>query len=293
VRYQNLASKKYRLAGSIAVAIAAILLFAPSIPATQKLKAEDVVSRHLAAIGADETRASVTTRTITGGCNFKVRSGQLGELAGRAVMASEGNKSLIGLAFDFADYPHDRIGFDGKLFTAAFIRPGERSILGNFMLTHETPLKEGLMGGTLSAAWPMYNLAARDARLEYSGTKKINERQMHVLRYTPKGGSDFQIKLYFDGETFHHVRTEYERVVSARMGAGPDASASQRETRYKMEENFSDFKEESGLNLPHTYRIQFLIDTQSGTRQYEWTLNLAQFKFNQKISPESFNVEKN
>jgi hypothetical protein len=207
-------------------------------------------------------------------------------------MASEGAKSLIGLAFSFPKYPHERLGYDGKTLTAGFIKPGQRSILGNFLLTHTVPFREGLMGGTLSAAWPLANLTARNAKLEYAGLKKIDNQQAHVLRYSPKGGSDFQIKLFFDGETFLHIRSEYERVVSAQMGSNPDSSAGQRESRYRMSETFSEFKEESGLKLPHAYKIQVSLDGPNGTREYEWTLNLQEFRFNQKIDPESFNVER-
>jgi hypothetical protein len=277
---------------SIARGLVVSSLFISTVPATQKLKPEEVIAKHVAAVGAEESRSSVTSRTLTGTCKFKVRAGQLGELDGRSVMASEATRSLLGMAFDFADYPHDRIGYDGKNLTAAFIKPGQRSILGNFLLTHSVPFREGLMGGALSAGWPLFNLPARGAKVEYAGTKKIDNRQMHVLRYSPKGGSDFQIKLYFDGETFRHMRTEYERVIPAQLGSGPDASASLRETRYKLEENFSDFKEVSGLTLPHTYRIQVRMDGQGGSREYEWTINLTEFRFNQKIDQESFNVEK-
>ncbi len=30
------------------------------------------------------------------------------------------------------------------------------------------------MGGTLSSAWPLLDLAARGAQLEYAGTKKVD-----------------------------------------------------------------------------------------------------------------------
>jgi len=63
-----------------------------------------------------------------------------------------------------------------------------------------------------------------------------------------------------------------------------------RERRYKLVEEFSLFRVESGLNLPHIYRIEFAADTQSGTFLAEWTATLTQFAFNQPIDPAAFNT---
>src|SRR2546430_2271242 len=82
----------------------------------------------------------------------------------------------------------------------------------------EVILKQGLMCGTLSSAWPLLDMEGRRAQMNYLGTKKIDNRLLHELRYTPGATSDLKIPLYFDSEPFHHVRTEYERVIPAPMG---------------------------------------------------------------------------
>jgi hypothetical protein len=135
------------------------------------------------------------------------------------------------------------------------------------------------------------DLPGKNPKLDYSGIKKINGKELHQLRYRPRKGSDFDIKLYFDAATFEHVRTEYERVVSSRMGSNPDASSSQLQTRYRMVEEFSDFKAEGNLRLPHSYTLQLTIEGQGTTSQFEWAMALTQFQFNQKIPEDSFNVE--
>jgi hypothetical protein len=97
--------------------------------------------------------------------------------------------------------------------------------------------------------------------------------------------------MYFDAETFHHVRTEYERSVIAQMGGTPETSANQGETRYKLVEEFSDFKKEGGLTLPHAYRINLEITTpRAGAVKAQWDLTLSDFKFNQHLEPGSFDV---
>jgi hypothetical protein len=157
-------------------------------------------------------------------------------------------------------------------------------------MLHDLVFKQGLMGGTLSSSWPLLDLASRAAKLEYAGTKRIEDQTLHELRYLPRGGSDLQISLFFDEATFQHVRSEYRRVVEAQTGSRAYGNVQERESRYKMVEKFSSFNLENGLYLPHTYKIEFTADAQSGTFQAEWTLKLSQFQFNQKIDPNSFST---
>jgi len=75
------------------------------------------------------------------------------------------------------------------------------------------------------------------------------------------------------------------------MGANPDASGGQRESRYKMVEEFSNFSKEGGLTLPHAYLIRFDLDAPGGTSfRAEWKFGLAQFAYNQPIDPGTFVV---
>ena len=61
-------------------------------------------------------------------------------------------------------------------------------------------------------------------------------------------------------------------------------------TRYYMIEEFSLFKKESDLTLPHIYKITLTVDAQNGTFLAEWLIKLTQFEFNQRIDPNSFSV---
>jgi hypothetical protein len=71
-----------------------------------------------------------------------------------------------------------------------------------------------------------------------------------------------------------------------------EVAASQQETRYKMIEEFSDFKTEDALSLPHTYRLQLSISSQRGSLLQEWVLTLTQFAFNDVLDDKQFNVAK-
>lgn len=256
----------------------------------EDIRPEEIIAKHLASIGADETRRSVKTRIIQGTVNVTFRAPALAQAAGRVVMASAGNKHLIGMAFDNTGYPQEKFAFDGDDMTAGFIRPGLRSNLSEFLLTHKAIMRQGLLGGVLSEAWPLFDLTEKKPKLEYGGTKKIGDRTAHELKYVPRGGSDVRISLFFDAETFQHLRSEYTRTISAQLGGSPELSAGQRESRYTLVEDFSDFKKAGGLILPHTYMIKLDLDTRGGTFQAQWEFKLSQFSYNQKIDPGSFNV---
>lgn len=264
-----------------------------SLAAPEKMKPGDVVARHLESIGSTKARDSVKTRIIVGTSQVIFRTEPSGQAIGRAVLASEGFKQLVGMSFPTPVYPREQLGFNGNTFVAAFVTPGVRSVLGNFLMTNDVIFKQGLMGGTLSSTWPLLDVGSRNAQLEYAGTRKIEDRTLHELRYRPRGGSDLEITLFFDQENFRHVRTEYKRVVPAQIDTRSYTNIQTRESRYKMTEDFSLFKKEGELTLPHIYTIKLSVDTQGGTFLAEWTIKLTQFSFNEKIDPNSFSISAN
>jgi hypothetical protein len=286
---RNSSIRKFALSAA-ACLLAGGLVAAPAATA-QKMKAEELVAKHLEAVGTAETRASVKSRIITGTVVAQFRSPVVGQVSGRAVLASQGERSLIGMVFDNSNYPHEKVGFDGENVTTSYVRPGVRSSLGEFLLSQKSLVRGGLLGGALSESWPLSDMAGRKPKLDYAGTKKVGARQAHELKVYPRGGSDLKISLFFDAETFQHIRTEYSRVQPAQMGSSPDASAQQRESRFRMTEEFSDFRKEGGLTLPHDYRIRLEFDTRTGTYLSEWHMALSQFSYNQPIDPNSYKVD--
>jgi hypothetical protein len=263
------------------------------ISAQELLQVQDLLNGHKESLGKPEAIATINSRIVSGTCKFTSRIRSVIQAEGPAVFSSEGNKSLLGFAFGQADYPQENIAYNGKELTAGFVRPGLRSVLGDFLLTHKIVFKEGLISGALSSAWPLLDFSKRNAKLEYVGEKEIDGRSFYVLKYFPKGGSELQIKLFFDKETFRHVRSEYERFINAPMAGSVDLSARQRETRYNMVEEYADFQMENGLNLPHTYKLKLSIMSQRETGNFEWMFKLNKFEFNQPIDPKAFNVNTN
>src|SRR5205807_8861579 len=274
----------------VIVCLAIILVFAPansSSSVIEKITPDELVAKHLESIGSSKARNSLKTRVISGMAQVIFHTAPVGQAVGKVVLASEGTKTLLGFSFPTPVYPREHLGFNGNHFMAAFVTPGVRSVLGNFLMAHDLVFKQGLMGGTLSSAWPFLDAGGRGAKLQYAGTKKVNDRVLHELKYQPRGGYDLRITLFFDQETFRHLRTEYERVSAAPTGNRAYANVEEREIRNKMVEEFSDFKIEGGLTLPHTYKITLSVDAQAGTFLADWMAQLTQFEFNQRIDPSS------
>lgn len=273
-----------------------IFLSASSIFA-QKMRAEDIVAKHLDSIGAKEKRSEIKNQTLLGDIQLIVR-GTAVTLDGKAVIFSAGEKNLWGLNLNSNDYPTDRFGYNGKETKVAFIKPGTRSILGGFIYSYGELLREGLLGGTLTSSWALLNAETRNPKLSYEGTKKIDDKETYVLSYSPKKGSDLSIRMYFDKDTFQHVRTEYNRVIGARQGTSVDSSAGQGEDRYRLVEDFSDFKKAGNLTLPSVYKISYSYFSSAGTRTKQnanheigLTFNLVNYSYNQQIDDSVFEME--
>jgi len=255
------------------------------------LSTEEIIAKHLESIGTKEARNELKTMMVVGKSHAVSKGRNAGETTGIVVIASDGEMSMIGMKFNNNDYPGEVIGFDGKDFTVGWQSPGQRSILGNFMLSNEKTFKSGILGGVISTGWEMFNYNEEEGKLKCKGTSKIDGVKHHKCQYKPNGGSDLSITLFFHPENFRHVRTEYRRIISGGQGLGVDDSARQREVRYKLQEDFSDFQDIGGLTLPHQYVITYEKQGGSESIDIEWRMDLADFKVNQKIDPTGFKVD--
>lgn len=275
------------------VFILCIVLFlnVSAVAVDDKVRVEDVVLKHLEAIGTEQARRPTRSRIVAGSSLMNLRTGGRGNVSGPALIASHEDKVLLKAEFTTASYPFEKLGFDGDKFSARQYAPGQRSPLAQFFMSHDAIFSEGLIGGVLSSAWPLLNISERQPKLQYVGTEKIKGRQAHKVRYTPRDGGELKIGLFFDAENFQHLRTDYERVIPAPLGATPGESASQRETRYKLVEDFSDFKQEGDLTLPHTYNLQFTVSQLNNSLALDWTITLTRFTFDYKIDAKEFVVD--
>ena len=255
----------------------------------QKLTAEEIISKHLDSIASAEVRSTIKTFIAAGEVRVEFITQKNQPASGRIVLASEGNKLYVGMKFNAGDYPHEQFIFNGDKSSVALVRAGTRSALGNFIQSNGVLLSHGIFSGTLGSSWALLNAGEKKAKISTSGTKKINGREAYGLSYSPKGGSDLNITMYVDKETFQHVRTEYGRTSSASMGRTIDESARQHETRYKVIEDFSDFKSFKEVTLPTKYKITYSVTGQNST-EIEWTSTITEFSFNDNLDADTFSL---
>lgn len=256
----------------------------------QKIKPEEIIAKSLEAIGTAEARGALKNMTHSGDMTFAQGPTDQAPAGGRGVMASEGNKFVLVMTFPIPIYPMDKMAFDGKSVRVGFSRPGVRSGLGEFLEGCPEILREGLLGGVLNTGWALIDPASRGAKLSSEGIKKIDGREVYVLSYNPKKGGNTKIRLYFDKESFRHVRTEYSRIMSAQMGATPEASARQLENTETLTEDFLDFKTENGLTLPKTYKFKMFVEKGKATREYFYSMTVVESFYNQELDANSFDI---
>jgi hypothetical protein len=313
------------LTGLTLTVLLTVLCLAPSSFAANE-KAEDIVAKHLESIGTAQARAAALSRVVEGKADVKLLVGGAGNLEGKSVLVSQGDKLQFMMKFPNNDYRGEQFICDGKKVqvTGTTANHG-RSSFGAFVLVNDFILRDGLFGGALSTAWSLENLPEHKAKLSYEGLKKIDGQQLYELRYRPKKSTDVDVRLYFDPQTFHHVMTVYSAVQGAGLGnvdsrflsavpadsskfpvdtagvtptggivqdSNETLSARQQQTRYRLEEHFSDFQTANGLTLPTHYRIEFTQELQSGkTTVSQWDVTTQEIMNGKGVDPRNFQVK--
>jgi hypothetical protein len=262
---------------------------AQNVSKDPKLSPQELVTKSLEAIGSPERLAARKSCIAEGVGTMLVRTGGSGSLVGRMSFLSEGDKFRYDMKFDFKDYTEELFTFDGQNAEFGYIRPGKRSRLGEFLYTYSAIVREGLIGGVLSTAWPLTKLDQRNPKLQYRGLTKIEGKQMHEVKYQmKKGDNDLNVLLYFDPATFRHVATVYRIIVPVPLGRTMAGATAQNEDRYELFEYFEDFRDMDGLMLPSRWTIH--LTTEAGTQTFmgEWETKIEKISFNQPIEPKTF-----
>ncbi len=271
------------------IVIVLVVLLAPVLAEDPKLEPEELVARHLEALGPPEILSTVQNRTAEGEGRLELQAGGAASLQGPALFVSEGRKILLSIQFGAVNYPAEEVSFDGEEFYVSNTQVGFRSQLGRFLYQYDDLVEEGLLGGVLSTAWPLLDLEARRPRLDYEGLEKVDGQEFLDLRYRMRrGAGDFRIHLYFDPETFRHMGTTYKLTIPAPMVRSIEESARQRDTRMTLEEWFSDFHSTDELELPAHWMIRLTLDTDAGPFLATWDMHYPQITHDLSIDPELF-----
>jgi hypothetical protein len=278
------------------IAVTAFLASLCVVSGAEKLKPADLVARHLDALGSAEARTALTSYRFTGKVEAMIRmagtavGSGTNRPGGSALLVSDAKRSRVGMEFGFPEYPSERVAFDGDNVTVTALPRAGRTHFGVFMLSYGGVVSEGLLGGVLSDAWILRDGGWRGAKLDYGGLKKLGGREVHELRVRPKGGiGGLQITCSFEADTFRHVRTVYRESIAAPMVTDPTRSSRNQDRFVQLTEDFSEFRAEQGLVLPHVYRLSLRIETNDSIEN-QWTITLTDFAFNKPVDPKDFDA---
>jgi hypothetical protein len=259
------------------------------------LAVDELIAAHLKSIGSPEALERVHSRVVSGLASVRFIQGYAASPDnGAFIIASEQRRVGIRMKFGLLEYPGEYFAYDGKNVTVAHINPGERSPLGRFVFRFDGILKEGLMGGVLSVAWPLLDIKERHAELIYE-KGKLEGRPVHVLDYRPKNNFGVRIRLFFDWNTHHHVRSEYhvrQRAYAPWETSDEDIMSSPPDSIYALVEKFDNFKPTGGLMLPRSYTIEYSAEGRGPSFVANWIMGVEQITDNGQIESDFFVAEK-
>ena len=277
-----------------------------ALAADNKITAEDILKHHLDSIADATTRAAMKSRVVEAATTYRILVSGSGSIDGKAAIVSDGDKLHMLLKINAPQYLGERFVRDGnKVDIAATYADKTRSEFGHFLEGQGLPLQEGLMGGVLTTGWPLLDLNAHKAKLHYDGMKKFDGTEFYAVSYQPKKINIMEITLFFDPATFHHVATVYTISEHAGLGQGLDVtgggvapgiaseemSARQQQTRYRIEERFSDFKTADGVTLPSHYDLRYQQELHTGfTKLVEWDITTTRVLNNVPVDARNFAI---
>lgn len=282
--------KKLVAVGWVVLAVAAAGL---PLRAGDGMTVDELVAKHLAAIGTPEARAAVKTRAVQGTVVFKIVVGGGGQIVGTAGMVSEGRKERYLMRFQ-QNYRGENFLFNGEKVSIGYSNADEaRSGLASLIYSQDAIVREGLLGGALTTAWPLLDVPGRQPKLTYDGLKKVDGRELYRLSYQPHKGTDLKIQMFFEPETFRHVMTTYMLELGTNVGKTILDSATLKVDRTTLEERFDTFTAVDGITLPTHWTIQYTreLPSSSGTTIINnWDIKEENIKQNMTLDPKNFEM---
>ena len=209
----------------VRLVVAASLLFG-SAHATAAQTADEVVEKHIAAIGGRAALGKLTSRILTGTITVTT---PVGEFSGPIeVMNQAPNKVRTVINLDIPGVAKITIDqrFDGMTGYAIDTLQGNRDITGDQL--------EAMRNGFFPT--PLLNYKENGIGVELTGKEKVGERDAYVLVLKPKTGPS--VKNFIDATTFLMIR----QVVTADI---PPVGPLEQTT------DFSDEREVDGVKIAH------------------------------------------
>ncbi len=158
---------------------------------------DDVIEKHLGALGGRGALAKLESRIATGSIVVSTEGADIG--GSLEIYFKAPNKSRTYIKLDLSQYGGPEIIIDrrcdGKAAFASNSAQGDQEITGN------------QLQNLLNSVFPSPLLAYKEAgaKIELVGKDKIGDRPVYVLVYTPRTGPS--TKQFYDAETYLLLRS--------------------------------------------------------------------------------------
>jgi len=236
--------------------IAALFLVAAQIAFAQT--ADDIVEKHLAALGGRPALGKLKSRSMKGTITV---STPVGDLTGAMeVLNQEPNKQRTFVQLDLTAVGLGKViqdqRFDGTSGYVVDTMQGNRDITGDQL--------EAMKNGSFPN--PLLNYKQVGATVELSGKEKVGEREALVLVFKPKSGP--ATRQYIDAESYLPIK----QVVKINV---PQVGGEVEQTT-----EVSDFRDVDGVKIPFKIRTTSAIQTV--------TISVSQIEHNTQIDQTLF-----
>ena len=238
--------------------VAAAMVVAVGASGAFAQTADEVIEKHLAALGGREALGKITSRTMTGTIALSTPAG---EVTGTIqVFGKAPNKSRSLIKVDLSQFGVGELVVDQRFDgTAGYVLDsmnGNRDVTGN------------QLDNMRNAAFPTPYLTYKEhgSKVELLGKEKLGDRDVYVLQLTPKSGS--ASKQYFDAETYMLLKT-LTTVNVPQLGRDVEQTG-----------EFADYRAVDGIKLAHTVKSTNPVQA--------FTITVTSVEHNKAIDDASF-----
>jgi outer membrane lipoprotein-sorting protein len=201
-------------------------------PAASAQTADEIIEKHLAAIGGRAALGKLKSRSMTGTITLSTPAG---EVSGPVeVLAQAPNKSRTLINLDLSALGAGAMTLDQRFDgTSGYIRDtlrGNRDIAGSQL--------ETMRNGSFPSA--LLDYKDRGSTIELGGKEKVGDREAYVLIVKPKAGSP--ARHFIDASSSLPIKVVLT-VDAPQMG------------EVEQTTEFSDFREVDGVKVPFTVKV--------------------------------------